>query len=63
MEQQIILSETEIAQIIAGHYDCDVKNVAVEAQVSYEGYGLMEHPVTRCRAKVTITKEEKHTHA
>lgn len=63
MEQIIILNEKDIAQIIANSFDCDLKDVKVEAQVSYEGYGHMEHPVNRCRAKVTITKEGKHTHA
>lgn len=59
MEQIVILNEKDIAQIIANSYDCDLKNVEVFTQIGYEGYGPMERPVTRCRAKVTITKEGK----
>lgn len=61
MEHTITLNEKDIAQIIANSYDCDVKNVEVFAQVSYEGWGPTEHPVARARAKITITQEGKHS--
>ena len=63
MEKKIILNEQDIAQVIANTFDCDVKNVQVIGQVQYEGVGPMEHPVTRCKAIITITQEVKHTHA
>lgn len=62
MEQTITLNEKDIAEIIAKNFDCDPKNVEVFTQLGYEGYGPMERITTRCRAKVTITKEVK-THA
>ena len=63
MEQIIILSENDIAQIIANSYDCDFNNVKLEAQVTYEGWGPTEHPVARCKAIVKINQGGKHNHA
>lgn len=63
MEHTITLDEKDIAQIIANSYDCDLKNVQVFTEISYEGYGPSEHPVSRVRAKITITQEGKHTRA
>ena len=63
MKQILELDEKDIAQIIANSYDCDVKNVRVHMEDSWEGYGPMEHRVTRVKATVTINQEGKHSHA
>ena len=63
MRQTIELDEKDIAQIIANSFDCDIADVKVEAQVSYEGWGPTEHPVARCKATIKITQGGKHTNA
>ena len=55
-QKVIVLNENEIALIIASHYNAD--KVDLETQVSFDN--LTRQPLTRCRAKVTITQEEQH---
>lgn len=55
MKINIILDEKDIAKIISDHYG--TTNVKIFVQKECEGYGPMEHEVTKVRAEVVVPNE------
>lgn len=57
MNIKIELNEKDIAEILKQYYNSNKVNIY--AQKDIDGYGPMEHEVTRCRAEIIIDDMNK----
>lgn len=58
MKKQVILTFSDIRQIIANSFNVSTDKVDLECFTESEGYGLTEHEVPRVKATVEIPMNE-----
>ena len=56
MKIKIELNEHDIAKILESYYDS--KNIRIYVQRELDGYGPMEHEVSKVHAEVTIDTDQ-----
>ena len=57
MKTIVELTSADMAEIIAKHFGVSTDDVTITPHIAIEGFGMMEHEVTKVECKVEINKE------